>query len=323
MYIPNLASLVPSLVGAFANAFAEPGDCAGACTNVRDPSVIQRADGKYFRFSTSNKILSASANSLEGPWTAGGSAIEGGSKIDIPGKNILWAPDVHKVGDDYYMYYSVSTLGSQTSAIGVAVSKDMSPGSWEDLGSAGITSSPTKNYNAIDSSLIQANGKIYMIFGSFWGGIFQVEMHNPPTSPISDPVNLAYEPQDNHPIEGASIFQHGDWFYLFYSHGKCCKFDPQNLPPPGGEYKIKVCRSKRVDGGFVDQAGVDCTKGGGTIILQTHGNIYAPGGQSVFVDDKRGPVLYYHYLKRDVGYANEDKFLGWNVINWDGGWPSV
>lgn len=148
------------------------------------------------------------------------------------------------------MYYSVSTLGSQTSAIGVAVSKDMSPGSWEDLGSAGISSNPNKNYNAIDSSLIQADGKIHMIFGSFWGGIFQVEMHDPPTSPISDPVNIAYEPQGNGPIEGGSIFKHDDFYYLFYSHGKCCKLE-EGLPDPGGEYKIKVCRSKSIKEGFV------------------------------------------------------------------------
>lgn len=45
--------------------------------------------------------------------------------------------------------------------------------------------------------------------------------------------------------------------------------------------------------------------------------------RSVFVDQDHGAILYYHYLKRDVGYANEDKFLGWNVINWEGGWPSV
>lgn len=157
---------------------------------------------------------------------------------------------MHKVGDEYYLYYSVSTLGSQTSAIGVAVSKDMSPGSWDDLGSAGITSNPNKKYNAIDSSLLQADGKIYMIFGSFWQGIFMVEMHDPPTSPITKSVNIAYEPENNHPIEGASIFKHNDYYYLFYSHGKCCKLE-QGLPPPGGEYKIKVCRSKSPNKGFV------------------------------------------------------------------------
>lgn len=90
MHIPNIASLLPSLVGGVVNAFAEPGDCNGACQNIRDPGVIQRTDGKYFRFSTSEKILTASANSLEGPWTAHGSAIKNGSIIDLPGRNLLW-----------------------------------------------------------------------------------------------------------------------------------------------------------------------------------------------------------------------------------------
>lgn len=95
MYIPNLASLVPSVVGAVTSAFGGPGECSGACTNIRDPAVIQRGDGRYFRFGTSEKILTASANSLEGPWTTHGSAIPDGSKIDIPGKNILWVSYLH------------------------------------------------------------------------------------------------------------------------------------------------------------------------------------------------------------------------------------
>lgn len=95
MFISNLASVVPSIAGVIANTFGNPGACYGACTNIRDPALIQRPDGKYFRYSTSEKILTASANSLEGPWTAKGSAIPDGSIIDLPGKNILWVNYLH------------------------------------------------------------------------------------------------------------------------------------------------------------------------------------------------------------------------------------
>lgn len=39
------------------------------------------------------------------------------------------------VGSTYYLYYSVSTFGSQASAIGYATSDTMEYGSWVDHGS--------------------------------------------------------------------------------------------------------------------------------------------------------------------------------------------
>lgn len=74
------------------------------------------------------------------------------------------------VGSTYYMYYAVSTFGSQVSTIGYATSTTMEVGSWTDHGSTGISSSSGKAYNAIDPSLVQAaDGSYYMSFGSFWG----------------------------------------------------------------------------------------------------------------------------------------------------------
>ena len=76
-------------------AYSNPGACSGAC-NTHDPSVIQRAsDGTYFRFSTGNEIEIAKASSISGPWTNQGSAITGGSSIDLDGNTDLWASAYH------------------------------------------------------------------------------------------------------------------------------------------------------------------------------------------------------------------------------------
>lgn len=73
------------------NAYANPLACSGVCGNSHDPAVIKRtSDGKYFRFSTGNKISVATASSLRGPWVAKGSAITAGSKINKKGKDDLW-----------------------------------------------------------------------------------------------------------------------------------------------------------------------------------------------------------------------------------------
>ena len=69
-------------------------------------------------------------------------------------------------------------------------------------------------------------------------------------------------------------------------------------PPPGQEYKVLVGRSTSVTGPFVDQAGNELTRGGaGTLVLGSHDNVYAPGGQSVFRDAVSGrDVIVYHYV---------------------------
>lgn len=77
------------------------------------------------------------------------------------------------VGSTYYMYYTVSSFGSQTSVIGYATSTTMEVGSWTDHGSTGIKSDSTKVYNALDPSVyLAADGSYYMTFGSFWGSLF-------------------------------------------------------------------------------------------------------------------------------------------------------
>jgi arabinan endo-1,5-alpha-L-arabinosidase len=136
-------------IASLVHSYADPGPCTGACW-AHDPSIIQRAsDGKYFKFNTGTGIEIATANSLAGPWTLQGHVLMNGSSIiDNPGRNDPWAPDVHLVGAEYFLYYAVSTFGSQVSAIGLATSSTMEPGSWTDKGGIGVASKKGQAYNA-------------------------------------------------------------------------------------------------------------------------------------------------------------------------------
>jgi arabinan endo-1,5-alpha-L-arabinosidase len=60
-----------------------------------------------------------------------------------------------------------------------------------------------------------------------------------------------------------------------------------------------VCRANAITGPYRDAAGKDClTENGGTIVLASHGDVYAPGGQGIMVDPKsEREVVYYHYGK--------------------------
>ncbi|EAW09988.1 arabinan endo-1,5-alpha-L-arabinosidase [Aspergillus clavatus NRRL 1] len=321
MHPSTFVTTIACLAG-LAHGYANPGSCSGAC-NIHDPALIRRqSDGKYFRFSTGNKISYASSSSIKGPWTVLGSVLPRGSSINLPGKTDLWAPDISLVNGAYHLYYSVSAFGSQDSAIGLATSATMDPNSWTDHGSTGIRSSSSKPYNAIDANLFHDGGNYYMTFGSFWHDIYQAPMNSAATAVSSGPYNIAYNPSGTHAVEGAFMYKFGKYYYLFFSSGICCGYDTSR-PAAGKEYKIRVCRSTSATGHFVDKHGVSCTNGGGTVVLESHGHVYGPGGQGVFTDPALGPVLYYHYVDTRIGYADGQKRFGWNKIDFSSGWPVV
>ncbi|GAB1192670.1 hypothetical protein APSETT444_001863 [Aspergillus pseudonomiae] len=309
-----------SLPLALANAFAAPGPCNGNCW-AHDPGLWQRDDGKYFLFSTGNGIHISSADALQGPWTEVGYALPDGSSIDHAGNKNLWAPDVHFKDDTYYMYYAVSTLGSQNSVIGVATSKTMEPGSWTDHGSTGLSSDGSQGYNTIDANWIQIGDQQILNFGSYWQGLYQINLAGPLKIGNQAPARLAYNATGNHAIEAPFLFHQNNFFYLFFSSGKANGYDT-NFPAPGEEYRINVCRSSTGRGDFVDKNGVSCLESGGTTVLASHDNVYGPGGQGV-LNDKQGPVLYYHYAPRNGNLAVESYQFGWNRLNWVDGWPTV
>jgi arabinan endo-1,5-alpha-L-arabinosidase len=190
----------------------------------------------------------------------------------------------------------VSTFGSQRSAIGYATSSTMEAGSWTDHGATGVSSSAGSPYNAIDANVIQAGSAYYMNFGSFWGDIYQVPMDAGATKAAGTSVQIAYQPAGSHPAEGPFMHYRSGYYYLFWSEGVCCGYDA-NRPAAGQEYKIRVCRSANVSGPFVDKSGASCLNGGGTTVLGSHGNVYGPGGQGIYVDSSYGTLLYYHYGK--------------------------
>ena len=237
--------------------------------------------------------------------------------LSVEQSNPSQAPDVFNLEGTYYLYYSVSTSGSQVSDIGVATSTTMDPGSWVDHGSIGLPpQTPEMNYNRIDANLLQPENSrgtdLVLAFGSFWSDIYQLRMQDPPLAvagPDDNDINhLTFNGTRRTPPitttgaqEGAYQFWwpvHGTtYYYLFFSAGNCCNLK-DDLAPPGEEYRVMVCRSESYSGGFVDKDGRDCLQGGGTLVLGSHGDVYAPGGQGVIFDkDLNAVILYYHYGK--------------------------
>lgn len=315
---------------------------------IHDPSIIH-VDGTYYSYSVGRHIRIHQAPSLDGPWERTGAVLNADSVIPKGDRKAPWAPQTVHHNDTYYCFYAVSNSGCRDSAIGVATSKSPGPGGWTDHGllvqsgtGKGSDEHPFTSSNTIDPSVfVGEDGHGYLMFGSFWSGIWQVPldesllsvagdtssearqlvyMEKAPLPASKHPNPLCREPSGARPIEGSFLSYHEPWYYLWFSYGKCCKFDTKNLPPPGREYSIRVGRSKSPRGPFVDKQGRDLANGGGEIVYASNRDVYAPGGQGVLTE-KSGDILYYHYLNKSTSYDFWEARLGYNPLKYVDGWP--
>jgi arabinan endo-1,5-alpha-L-arabinosidase len=255
---------------------------------------------------------------------------------------------VTKRDNTYYCHYSVSYIGSQHSEIGVAVSKSLELGTWVDHGAIGLPQNA--RYNLIDPFVFQedVDALIYFTFGSYWSGIQQIEIddHEQLISWAGSDTDIknviSNLTEDSAVQEGATMYKYEEYYYIFFSIGQCCRTE-QELMPPGDEYHVAVCRAVTITGPYYDFDGKSCLTGnGGTTILASHGDIYAPGGQGILLDPKsEKTVIYYHYgecvkshlvewhteankiVRPSVGYEADQFFFGFNYLDWKDGWPVV
>jgi arabinan endo-1,5-alpha-L-arabinosidase len=204
-------------------------------------------------------------------------------------------------------------MGSQESQIGLATSTNIH-GPWRDHGSISLPLSPL--YNLIDPFVYQESESdpIYFTFGSYWSGVHQLTLNSPNSlmafdGQVSDIQTLITNTTANYAVvEGATTWKHDTFYFVFFSVGKCCNKAPY-LAPPGDEYHIAVCRAKSVTGPYFDRDGKDCQmQNGGTTILASHGDVYAPGGQGVMTYEGKD-VMYYHYGKSALLVRRETKLI--------------
>ncbi|WSQ08766.1 arabinan endo-1,5-alpha-L-arabinosidase [Streptomyces sp. NBC_01231] len=305
------AAVLLALIPSSASAYPNPGRVTGDVV-VHDPTMIRNSSGRYLLYGTGGGLgYKTSTDRIN--FTNGGDAF--GSK---PGwwssyASEAWAPDISYQGGKYLMYYAVSTFGSNKSAIGLATSSTGLPGSWSDQGTV-YTSTTSSDYNAIDPNLfVNDDGKWWLSFGSWWTGIKMIQI-NPATgkqlSSNTTRYSLASRPTGTKAVEAPYIVKRNGSYYLFASYDTCCA-------GTSSTYKVKVGRASSVTGPYRDKNGVAMTNNGGTPVLESHGSVIGPGGQSI-MNDADGDLIVYHYYD---GNANGTPKLGINLLNWSSGWP--
>ncbi len=296
---------------------------AAGVTAAHDPVIIKQGD-TYYLFTTGQGISVQRSRDLVA-WQYAGRvfpAIPKWTFAAVPGfTGHIWAPDIALVHGQYYLYYSISTFGSNRSCIGLAVNTTLDAADpnykWEDRGLV-FESHPSDHFNAIDPNRARSDdGRDWLTFGSFWGGIQLLEIDPATGKPRATPpelVTLATRPGvEFNPIEAPFIFKRGAWYYLFVSFDFCCKGVKSN-------YSIVVGRAAQITGPYVDRAGQPMLQGGGTLVLQGAGDLHGPGHNAVVPDGDTTWLVHHFYNGQRAGMAT----LQIRPLTWDtDGWPQA
>src|SRR5690349_14375855 len=131
----------------------------GDIVGIHDPVIIRERD-TYYVYGTNSDQPPATLRIRSSPdlvhWTKRGHVLDQlpdwATRL-IPGARGAWAPDISKVNGRYLLYYSVSTFGSNRSAIGLVSNETLDPDApnyrWRDEGVV-VESTRDSDFNAID-----------------------------------------------------------------------------------------------------------------------------------------------------------------------------
>nr|WP_238162457.1 arabinan endo-1,5-alpha-L-arabinosidase [Cohnella sp. AR92] len=310
-------------------------ESAWTTTNAHDPSIIKTGDGTYYVVSTDVKVGGAptpgvmirkSKDLIHWEWV--GRAFDG-----VPedagawtGGPTLWAPDVEKFGDTYYLYYSSSTFGSNTSYIGVATSSSME-GPWTDRGEV-IKTGAGDAPNAIDPNVvIDAEGEPWFVYGSFFDGIHIAPL-DPATGKLKEPgfgkrIAARDSKTESGAVEGPYLIYKPELkkYYLFVSYDSL-----------SSDYNVRVGRSDSIEGPYLDYNGRDLTDTAydppfdvGTKILGGYkfgdsDGWVAPGHNSILQDGENDYIVHHARPESDSNWM----YLHVRKLLWTSdGWPVV
>jgi len=323
--------------------------------SVHDPMIIEE-NGTYYVFGS--HLGAAKSDDLieweqmsngfhsNNPIIAGNPADELSSAMQWPDPDAesTWAKSPIKVGDKYYLYFSASTWGATRSAIGLTGSDNIEgPYEYEGIvvksfnsgqtNIEGAAHDPRQDPNAIDPHVFfDKNNKMWMLYGSYAGGIYILEMDPNTMLPLdSNTYGKKISGGDHAAMEGSYILYHPetDYYYYTVSYG--------TLAPDGG-YNIRLARSKNPDGPFIDSAGQDIINAdprvgdsdepygariiGNFLFQESEIGYLSPGHNSLYYDqelDKMFAVMH----SRFPGMGNQHQVRVHQMIMNSDGWPLI
>ena len=261
--------------------------------SVHDPSVVQGDDGSYYIFG-SHLAVAKTDDFMNWETVNQGVKDDNGVIPDVylnmkeafewSHSNTFWAPDVARLEDGkYHLYYCNCQGDAPVSCLGTAVS-DKVDGPYVNEGlmlKSGMPASEkdedgdlyqaTTDPNVVDPcTFYDAQGRLWMVYGSYSGGIFIKEMDAKTGLPLEEGYGKKLLGGNHLRIEAPYIMYNEEtgYYYMFLSFG--------GLDSDGG-YNIRVCRSENPDGPYVDSMGQemeDCKGAAGTAFSDATAALY-------------------------------------------------
>lgn len=265
---------------------------------IHDPSTIARCEGKYYTYGTGGTCLVSSDG-----WTW--------KRGETPSR-LGMAPDIIRLGDRYYQYISSNPGPQPQSEIHLISSRSLDPESpdygWREDGLINKTDG-VEFCNGIDPGLFldPTDGKLWMVFGSYFGYIRIVELDPKTGQRVDDRyTNIAIN------CEASVMIYHEGWYYLLATHGSCCRGADSG-------YNIRAGRSRKVTGPFLDNMGIDMLKGGGRLFVGSGGRFIGPGHFGM-IDLGDGIQKFSCHYEADIDRGGAS-VMEIRPLLWKDGWP--
>ena len=301
---------------------------------VHDP-VMAKEDGVYHIFATGMGIQRMTSKDRKN-WQVKAmpvmTVIPKWTRDSVPGfDKHVWAPDIIRWHNKWWLAYSCSTFGKNGSAIGLLSAAKLDSPIWNDEGCIVASRENRHNWKAIDPNfVIDDNDTPWMVWGSFWDGIQIVRLDTTmhvakgekprtlarryaPGTTTAEPNPTSAHAGTN-AIEAPFVMKHQGYYYLFVSWDYCCRGSKSN-------YRVAVGRSKNVDGPYLDKRSNDMLNGGGTVLLEGDKKQYEATGHCAAYSIDGKDIFICH------GYSTEMKgapVLIQREIRWtDDGWPEL
>lgn len=338
----NCSLLIVLLLASFSfsgKSYAQggpPSSPSGNNVGMHDPVMMKQGD-TYYVFSTGRGVSVLSSKDLKN-WKRERQVLQETPQWTVDSlasfRGHFWAPDISYHNGQYYLYYSISAFGKNTSCMGVATNKTLNPEDadfeWVDHGAVICSTPGVTNWNAIDPNLIIDDNNIpYLSYGSFWDGLQLVRLTDDLLSvyPGEKPFTIASRKKDRRPenppaidnnpvdaggnaIEAPFIYKKGNYYYLFASIDYCCK-------GVDSTYKMIFGRSDKVTGPYLDKEGKDMLTGGGTILMAGDKDWHGVGHNAVAGFDGEDYLVFHAYDAQDNGRSKLRIFkLAWDSNQW-------
>lgn len=302
-----------------------------------DPVIVRGDDGFWYAYGTTDPLREGEGEFHRVPtarsadlvdWTYVGDAFGPDQRppYAAPGA-AFWAPDVRRVGDRWVMYVTVTdtTVSAEGSDYAIGAATAPSPaGPWTFASEPVVAPRPGGGggylWTIDPSQFTDVDGRGYLYYGSYYGGISVTELAPDGLSAVGTPTLVAIDNK----FEGSYVLRHDGWYYLFASTANCCA-------GPATGYSVQVGRARTPRGPFTDRDGIALTasRAGGTPVLTQNGNRWIGTGHNGFLTDLSGQDwIVYHAIDRADPYLDEpfginERPMLLDRLDWIDGWPTV